>query len=264
MHIASLHSYPVKSCRGIALERALIGDQGVKNDRRFMVTTPDGTFLTQRQLPRMAMIQVSVTDDIVELEAPGAPALRFEAQGSGTPRTVAVWGSPCEVLDLGDDVAAWFSAYLEAPARLVSMAPGYQRPLHDALPREHDGRLLFADAAPLLVTSEASLAELNSRLDEPVPMNRFRPNIVIAGCDPFAEDEWTRFRVGSLEFERLIPCGRCAITTTDQATGARGKEPLATLAGYRKHPDFGVTFGTYFVHLGTGAIAVGEEVVIVG
>ena len=129
-------------------------------------------------------------------------------------------------------------------------------------PREFDGRLTFADASPLLVVGSESLADLNARLETPLPMNRFRPNIVIDGCPPYAEGGWDRILVGDLVLERLAPCGRCAITTTDQASAERGKEPLTTLETYRRDPDFGVIFGSYYGHTTIGRLAVGDAVTV--
>ena len=264
MKVSGLFVYPVKGCRGVAVEAVGVGDRAMENDRRFMVIDADGTFITQRKRPEMAMIEASVSGDVLQLAAPGRTPLSVETRAEGDTRGVAVWDTPCDVVDQGDAVAAWLSAYLGTPARLVAMASGYRRPMPEKLPAEHGGRLTFADAAPLLIISASSLDDLNGRLATPLPMDRFRPNIVVTGCAAYAEDTWTRVRVGGIELDRLIPCGRCAVTTTDQATGERtGKEPLATLAGYRRDADFGVLFGSYYAHLGTGRLAVGDAVEVV-
>ncbi len=263
MQVSALHVYPVKSCRGAALESAEVVERAIRHDRRFMVVRPDGALLTQRQEPRMALIEVAVDDDALTLDVAGQESCRIETRAVGPSRRVEVWGSPCEVVDQGDVVATWLSEYLGTPARLVAMSGGYRRPLREPLPREFDGRLSFADAAPLLVVGAASLDDLNRRLGEPVPMNRFRPNVVIAGAAPYAEDTWGRIRIGDIELVRLIPCGRCAVTTIDQATGAGGQEPLRTLASYRPQTAFGVPFGSYYGHVGTGPLRVGDAVEVV-
>lgn len=264
MRISGLFVYPVKSCRGIALDEVEVGEQAFVNDRRFMVIQPEGKFITQGLRPVMAQIEASVHGDVVELDAPGRQPIRVEARTTGERQAVSLWGTPCEVVDQGDEVAAWLSEILETPARLVAMAAGYERPVHEKLPRAYDGRLIFADAAPILVISEASLDELNDRLDTPLPMNRFRPNLVVSGCEPYAEDAWDRIRLGGFELARMVPCGRCSVTATDQATGERGEEPLRTLATYRKDETYGVMFGTYYGHLGTGRLAVGDLVEVMG
>lgn len=261
MLASHIHCYPVKSCRGVELAASLVGPFGLANDRRFMVIKPDGNLLSQRQKPFMAQIEVSIDADGLSMSAPGHEPLRVVPTGAGDVRDVTLWDTPCKVVDQGASSAAWLSAVLETEAHLVAMAEGYERPVHPMLPRELNGTLLFADAAPLLVVSEASLEDLNARLPSPLPMDRFRPNIVVSGCEPYAEDDWEQIRVGDVELTRVIPCGRCSITTTDQATGERGKEPLRTLATYRKHEVFGPIFGTYYAHRATGRIAAGDPVV---
>lgn len=261
MKISALFVYPVKSCQGVPLEQVSVGHTGLQHDRRFMLVRPDGAVLTQRDEPFMTRIEARVTEgDVLELRSEGAAPLRITTRAEGAPSAVEVWGTRCEVIDQGEAVAAWLSACLGTPARLVAMSAGFERPAYSGFPRALDGRVLFADAAPILVIGEASLLDLNRRLKAPLPMDRFRPNLVVTGSAPYAEDDWERVRIGGLELTRVNPCGRCAITTTDQLTGERGKEPLATLATYRQHPELGVVFGTYFANAEPGRLKVGDEV----
>jgi uncharacterized protein len=171
--------------------------------------------------------------------------------------------------DCGGEAAAWLAGALGTPCRLVRIGPAFARPVKPAAARPGD-LVGFADAFPFLVTSEASLGELNRRIEqaggEAVPMGRFRPNLVVAGCGPFEEDSWTRIRVGGVVFRIGGPCIRCVITTTDQRTGARGAEPLRTLASFRRDPDdpTSVRFGQNLVHESkSGSLRVGDPVVVV-
>lgn len=263
MRVSGLFVYPVKSCRGMAVDAVDVLETSLRNDRRFMVVAPGGGFLTQRQLPRMALIEAGIEGDVLELRSPGRAPLLVEARREGETEDVAVWDTPCLVVDQGDAAAEWLFASLGTPARLVAMVEGYRRPVQERLSREFDGRLLFADSAPFLVASEASLEDLNRRLSDPVPMDRFRPNIVVSGCIPYAEDTWETVRIGDIELRHMEPCGRCVFTTTDQTTAERpNNEPLATLATYRRDPERGVTFGSYYGHVSTGRLAIGDFVAV--
>ena len=266
LHIAELHCYPVKSCRGIALERAEVGTMGLRYDRQWMIVDEYGMFVAQREsdgrgisIALLCRLETAFAGAELELRAPDMPTLHIPLNGIGEDaKIVRIWDTVCKAYDQGADVAAWLTQYLsrERPGnyRLVRMSEHEQRNSHKG-----EGRLAFADAYPFLVVSEASLADLNRRLAEPLLMNRFRPNIVLRGCEPYAEDTIDRFVVGDVEFTGASLCVRCPITTTNQLTAVRGKEPLRTLATYRRTPK-GVVFGRNFNHRGTGMIAVGEEV----
>jgi len=172
---------------------------------------------------------------------------------------VEVWRHRGPALDQGDAAAALLSEHLEISCRLVRIPPDHARRVNPAFSPE-EAHTAFSDGYPLLLVSEASLADLNARLETPLPMNRFRPNLVVRGCAPFAEDGWKRIRIGGLELDVAKPCDRCLVTTTDQATGERdGQEPLRTLATYRKRGE-GVLFGQNLVHRGRGALALGASV----
>ncbi len=255
--VRSLHVYPVKSLRGIDVPRAAVGDRGLEHDRRFMLVDEGGRFLTQRALPRMSLVSVAMDPPLLRLRAPGQADLRVPLRpGGGDRLVVEVWRDRCEALSLGAEAAAWCSAFLGVAARLVYMPDATIRATSSA---RAPGRVGFADAYPFLVVSEGSRAEL-ARRGADVPMERFRPNIVVDGAAPFAEDGWTRFRIGPVTFRMTKPCVRCAITTVDPATGAfAGAEPLRTLATFRRSEE-GVLFGMNAVHDGTGTIALGDAV----
>lgn len=268
MEISGLFIYPIKACAGHSLSRATLTPRGLANDRWMMVVDAEGRFMTQRECAALALVQPTLTADALTLSTPGGESLTTPIRRDGPRRDVVVWRSTCAAFDQGDAAAAWFSAHLGRAARLVRVADDFHRELdaHYA-PRPSD-TTAFADGFPILVVSEESLADLNARMPAPLPMNRFRPNIVVRGADPYAEDRWRRFTLGGLAFEGVKTCARCAVTTTDQVTAARGREPLATLATYRDS-DRGVLFGQNVIQTPPegaptwewGSLAVGDPVV---
>jgi uncharacterized protein YcbX len=261
IRVSGLFIYPVKSCGHVALNEALVGATGFEFDRRWMVVGDDGRFLSQREYPRLAQVRVKVTEDRIVLQAPGLVPLEiaFEADVRPVGR-VWVWDDDCEAVDEGKDAARWFAEHLGCSARLVRMAGEDVRPLASTSAQPGD-RVSFADAFPFLLISEASLKGLNRRLSVPVEMDRFRPNIVVEGCQEHAEDGWSRVRLGEVVFRIAKPCARCVVTTVDQQTGERGREPLRTLSTYRTD-DGRVLFGQNLVHEGRGVVRVGDPVEI--
>jgi uncharacterized protein YcbX len=271
VHLAALYLYPVKSCRGLAVTAAEVDERGLVGDRRFMVVDAHGQFLTQRAHPRMALIETTLTADALVLSSPNHRAVAIPRSPALGPRPstlrVTVWKDTVTADDCGGEPAGWLSEFLGFPCRLVRTGASYARPIPARkLPATFDRRLparhevSFADGFPFLVISEASLDDLNSRLAPPLPMHRFRPNLVIAGCAPHAEDTLGRFRLGGLIFHGATRCTRCAITTTDQFTAERGKEPLATLATYRRDAAGAVEFGRNLVHeTKSGTLRVGDR-----
>lgn len=262
--ITQLWCYPLKSAAGVRLERALLTRAGVEGDRNWMVTTPAGRFLTQRELPRLALIAASLTEEMLLLHERARPlpderdarmsVLRVPLQCEGPRVPVAIWKDSCIGIDAGDEAAAWLTRFLQRDCRLVRFDP-LQRRLS---PRRWTGELEadnhFSDGFPLLVISEASLEDLNSRLPRPLPMNRFRPSIVLTGIDPYDEDRIDELMDGPLRLKMVKPCARCRITTTNQDTAeVEGEEPLATLRSYRYDRELnGVLFGQNAV-VATGA-----------
>jgi len=259
--VSGLFLYPVKSCAGIAVEEARVGTTGFDHDRRWMVVGEDGRFLTQREHPRLALVRAKIGADRLLLEGPGLNGLEVPLEREPGPTVrVAVWKDECAAIDEGRTAAEWFSAHLGVSARLVRLADDDTRPL--GVPSAQPGdRLSFTDAYPFLLLSEASLDGLNSRLSLPLPMDRFRPNITITGCEAHAEDGWRQVRIGEVDFRVAKPCARCVITTTNQETGERGREPLHTLATYRLQ-DGQVLFGQNLVHGGRGDVRVGDPIVV--
>ena len=245
VRLTGLVVYPVKSARGIALTQSLVTQHGLTHDREWMVVDEAGRFVTQRQTPRMALIETALTDDALELQAPGMEPLRvarFRASGSPFEPTipVTVWRHATEALDEGDRAATWFSEFLESRARLVRWDPTRRRLSSKEWTGSREAENYFSDGYPFLVASEESLADLNQRIGggSDLPMDRFRPNLVIAGGGVGSEDQGTTLRSEAVEFARVKPCIRCVMTTTDQETTRRGPEPLRTLARYRMDPRF--------------------------
>jgi hypothetical protein len=262
IRVSEINIYPLKSAAGIALESAELDAFGFRHDRRWMVVDNDGQFLTQRAEPRLALVRTSIDDAALCLEATGCGPLRLPLDHpGGARRPVRVWADDTEAVDAGDDAARWISTALGRPARIVHMPDDIVRPV-DASYSVGDDRVSFVDAFPFLLISQASLDELNRRLDHPLPMNRFRPNLVVEGTEPHAEDGWQRIRMGDVTFAVVKPCARCVTTTIDQATGVAGREPLRTLATYRKVGS-NVLFGQNLIHRAMGAVRVGDEVEVV-
>lgn len=250
----------MKSLGGISLTTAQVEPRGLQHDRRWMVVDEDGKFLTQRELPRMATVSVSVEPEGLRLAAPGTEPLYVPMLPPGSERLkVQVWRSTCEALSAGEEAARWLTGLLGIPCRLVSMLDSTRRSVNPDY-TAGEGIVSFADGYPLLLLSEASLQDLNSRLEQPVPMNRFRPSLAVSGTLPFAEDDWGKVRIGSAVFHVAKPCDRCVMTTIDQDLGKySGKEPLQTLASYRLKNQK-VLFGQFLIPETLGTVSVGDQV----
>ena len=249
--VESLHVYPVKGCRRIDVARADVATTELAvdsvADREWMVVDRAGRFVTQREYPQLALVATAARDGVLTLSAPGRPSLALDA-GAGATRDVVVWRSTVRGIDAGDEAAAWLSAHLGADVRLVRFDRTGTRPCNPDYAGDSGAHTLFADGYPVLVIGAASLADLNARMTArgfpALPMNRFRPNVVLSGLPPYEEDHLDTIVVGDIVLRCVKPCTRCQVTTTDQATAHVGHEPLRTLAGYRMDPRFdGVTFG---------------------
>lgn len=258
--VSGLFVYPVKSCGGISLNSAKITPRGFAYDRNWLVVDADGNFLTQRELRHLALVRTALEDHALVLTAPDMPAYRVPYDQTGERVPVSIWrDNGIGAVDQGDDVSEWLSSFLKTPVRLVRFADDAVRQVDQKYaPRETD-QVGFADAYPFLLLSEESLEDLNNRLDEPLPMNRFRPNIVIRGGGAYAEDQWRCIEINGIKFELVKKCARCVVTTTDQDSALRGKEPLKTLATYR-NSERGVLFGQNLTHQGEGSVHIGDSI----
>ena len=245
--ITALHVYPLKSCRGIAQTTALLTARGLAHDREWMLVDANGQFLTQRTVPCMAQIGTKITGEVLCLQVPGrAEVLEIALAAHDRPlRRVRVWSDDCDALGEGNSAARWISEFLGVKARLVRFDPSQRRLSQREWTGPVEAENRFSDGFPVLVIGEESLEDLNSRLDAALPMDRFRPNIVVRGLGSHGEDSAAVLNGDGFEIRLVKPCVRCSITTKDQATGeSTGKEPLRTLAKYRHDPMLGgVTFG---------------------
>jgi MOSC domain-containing protein len=263
--LAGLHVYPVKGLKGIDLQASRCTARGLEHDRRFMVVDAANEFLTQREHPRMATVWTDIAGDSLLLSAPDAGEVAVPLVPTG-PATlnVRVWRSECAAAPVSRQADVWLSEQLGLACRLVYM-PDTTRRLSNPDYAGSDRLVGFADGYAYLITGTASLTDLNARLasrrQPPLPMNRFRPNMVVAGAAAYAEDGWKDIRIGGAVLRAAKPCGRCQVTTTDQTTGeVTGPEPLATLSTYRDSSEFGVMFGMNYVTLEPGVVRVGDAV----
>ncbi|MFH8405677.1 MOSC domain-containing protein [Streptomyces sp. NPDC018019] len=263
--LSAIHRYPVKSVAGSGPGEAVVEPWGLAGDRRWMLVDTAHRFVTQRSLPRLATAAAAeLPDGAVRLTAPGMSPLTVAVPEPGATVTVEVWRDKVEAVPASGAAAEWFSTFLDTPVQLVHLDdPARRRPADPqfARPGETVG---FADGFPLLLTTTSSLDALNSLVAQgghpgegPLPMDRFRPNVVVDGTAPWDEDDWRRIRIGEVTFRVVKPCGRCVITTTDQRTGRRGKEPLRTLARHRRIGDQ-LVFGQNLIPEGTGTLRVGD------
>jgi uncharacterized protein YcbX len=255
--ITELHLYPIKSCAGIALQEAQLTEAGLSSqlvyDREWMVVGPDGVAITQRTHPQMALIRPRIKGDVLEVRAPGMLALEIALDlpdPTSTPRLdTSVWDNPVLAFDCGELCATWFSKAIGVPCRLARFHSEATRYASAKWTGDHAAPVMFADGYPLLLIGQSSLDHANQKIQaagrEPVPMNRFRPNLVIADCAPFEEDYSASLMSDDIEIKPVKPCSRCTFTAVDQATGIPGPNPLDILQSFRADPrlDGEVTFG---------------------
>lgn len=255
--IANLIVYPVKGLRGIETSQCQVETQGLANDRRWVLIDGENTFLSQRTTPRMCLYRPEFVDGALVVHAPDGQSTIVPTP-SGEPVRVRVWQDECDAVLVSPAVDEWFTRQLGVPCRMAYKPESSVRAANPVYTREGD-RVSFADGFPVLVASEESLVDLNSRLEKAIPMNRFRPNVIVEGCEAFGEDVWLGFRAGGISFRAAKHCVRCQVTTTNQDTAEVGQEPLRTLAVYRREGS-GVIFGSYFVPESPGSLAVGDEI----
>lgn len=254
--LTGIYLYPIKSMGGISLDQALVKERGLEHDRRWMLVDTEGRFMSQRAHPQMALFKVSLLEQALllnfegdELHIPMKPDTTDSLQ-------VQIWDDTCEAVLYSDPINQWLGNKLGHATRLVYMTETSVRKVD---PRYAQGETVsFSDGYPYLLISEASLDLLNSKLDQPVPMNRFRPNLVVSGSTAHEEDQWTNFGIGPIRFKGVKPCSRCVMTTIDQETSHKSAEPLKTLAGYRKINNK-VNFGQNVLALSEGKISLGDK-----
>jgi uncharacterized protein YcbX len=234
MYLSEINIYPIKSLAGISLKESKIERRGLQFDRRWLLVDENNKFLTQREFPKMAIVKTEILQDALQVSCNGdSLKIAFEPQTSEA-ESVKIWSSRCKAKIYESAVNEWFSDVLRTNCKLVRMPEETQRKVNYFYAVQKDDHVSFADAYPFLLIGENSLADLNSRLNERLPMNRFRPNFVVADSEGFAEDAWKRIKIGETVFHVVKPCARCVITTIEQTMGEKqGTEPLKTLASFR-------------------------------
>lgn len=264
LQVSALNIYPLKSARGIALREMPLDARGPAGDRRWMLVDAQGRMLSQRDLPRMALIAVESGSPELACTAPGMPPLRAHLPSPGNAGRIPamVWDDTVEVQLADGSAHSWFARFLGADCRLVYQPDDSFRQVNRVYAAAGVG-VSLADGFPLLLIGQGSLDALNARLEMPVEMRRFRPNIVVAGAEPFAEDTWRRIRIGEVECSVVKPCARCAIPTVNPDTGEMGREPMRTLANFRRR-NSEVFFGENVVHHAPGTLRVNDAVAVLG
>lgn len=262
--ISDLNIYPVKSLRGISLRSAKVTDRGFEYDRRWMLIDGNGNFMTQREYPQMALINVEIKENGLQVyhrrKNISLLFIPFKIK-SVQNVTVPIWNDNCSANFLGNEFDNWFTEALDVECRLVHQPDETKRFVDEKYSKNKE-IVSFADGYPFLMIGQSSLDDLNTRLDIPLPMNRFRPNIVFTGGKPFEEDNLKKIIIGNIFFYGVKPCSRCVVTTTNQDTAERFAEPLKTLASYRKFNNK-VLFGMNLVHDGYGKINTGDTIEII-
>jgi len=262
MKVTELYTYPVKSLAGISLEKAQLSFSGLEHDRHHMVVKPDGTFMTQRSHPQMALVETGFCGDRLVLSSFGMDDIVVDSPDLGSaPRVKTdIWGDAVNGIAHNKETSQWLSDAIGEDCMLLSFPLKEKRQCDLEFASEGDNTL-FADAYPLLLISRESLDDLNSKLAIPVGMNRFRPNMVVSGCGPFGEDNWKSIKINDIRLRVIQACSRCSVPTVDPATGVlTGPEPIHTLSSYRKRDDGEVYFGINMAPDSTGLISVGDVV----
>ncbi|MFM8440823.1 MAG: MOSC domain-containing protein [Acidobacteriota bacterium] len=265
LKVSSVRVYPIKSFGGVEMDAARFSARGFELDRRWMLADRNGRFLSQRDFPPLALMRVAPQSDSLKVTEPHGVSIDipFIPDGEGSIE-VSVWDDTASGRTYSSAVDEFFSDYIGSDCRLVKIDDAVPRPVEESFRVHPEDEVSFADGFPFLIIGESSLADLNARLESNVAMDRFRPNIIFSGGEPFAEDGWARVRIGGHEFHIVKPCARCVMTTIDQETGAKGAEPLATLAKFRMHSASGkrkILFGQNAIASGaSGIVQVGDAI----
>jgi uncharacterized protein YcbX len=260
LHISDLIIYPIKSLKGISVQSAKVTDRGLEHDRRWMLIDHNNRFISQREVPQMALCKPDLTSTglTVTYLPTGERIVLPYLPLTNHLTTVTVWDDACAAQYVSHEADAWFSRILKIPCRLVYMPDDTRRIVE---PAYTDGSKItsFSDAYPFLIIGEASLADLSNRVGQIIPMNRFRPNMVFTGGDAYMEDEMAHFTINHIHFYGAKLCARCPIPGIDQDTGISGKEPIKTMASYRRKNNK-VWLGQNLVHTGDGVLRVGDAI----
>jgi uncharacterized protein len=262
--VSELYIYPIKSLGGIQLNEVQLTDRGFQHDRRWMLVDANNRFLTQREQANMALLQTALVSNGIEVYYKKKPAEKITIPFLFDPKekiTVTVFADRCEAVTINDEIDEWFSRYLQIPCKLVYMPDGSLRKVDSHYAKKESDITAFSDGYPVLMLSKESLTELNSRLPEALPMNRFRPNLVIEEVKAFEEDGMEHFTINEIDFYGVKLCARCVITTINQQTIEKGKEPLKTLATYRMKNNK-IYFGQNVIAATAGKIKIGDTITI--
>ncbi|MFK8019843.1 MAG: MOSC domain-containing protein [Pseudomonadales bacterium] len=258
--VSELIIYPIKSCAGISVGEFMLDRFGPKDDRRWMIIDNEGQQVTQREVAELALIKPRLTNSGLHIEFK-EEHMSVDQPVGGAAMVVQIWADSVQAIDAGDKVAQWLSEQLATSLRLVWMPDNSQREVEKPIAKLGE-TVSFADAFPLLLISQASLDDLNSRLDVAVPMNRFRPNIVVTGCDAFAEDSWRRIQVNQLELQVAKACARCVMPSIDQQTAAKDSAILRALASFRRGDDKQTYFGQNLLYQSFSMLKTGSQLKI--
>jgi uncharacterized protein YcbX len=259
VRIKSLIYYPIKSCRGVEIDTVYVDPRGLENDRRLMIVDWNDNSVTQREVPKLAVVEPFIVDrKFLTLAAPGMSQVQIEMLDAGDNVCARVWHQPYEAVDQGDEVAAWLSAYLGQPARLVRIGDAFERvvPFSD----KKIAHVSFADHFPVVITTQEGLDHLNSKLEQKVQMSRYRPNVVIEGCQAFDEYTWSHVEIGDVLFEITRVCDRCSVTTIDQETAGQTCESLKMLSTFKVLPEGKPVFGLHASPLNLASISIKSAV----
>lgn len=262
--VSDIYIYPIKSLGGFSVTEATVTEKGFQHDRRWMLVDKEGIFMTQRQLPAMALLQTAITSDGLYVSHKQYPEKNITIPFLLSPasiKQVKIWNDICDAWHYDDAIInLWFSEQLEKECELVYMPDDTQRKVDTDYAKNNEVTS-FSDGYPFLIIGKSSLDELNSKLEKPLPIDRFRPNIVFTSGEPHVEDSWKHITINAIDFYGVKTCGRCVVTTIDQQTAVAGKEPLKTLAAYRSVNNK-IKFGMNLLHKGTGVIREGDTITI--
>lgn len=259
--LSGIFIYPVKSLAGISVNSWPVTEKGFQHDRKWMLIDNDRQFLSQRKLPKMALIKTALTDKNLILSAPGMKSLSLPLEPvDGQIINSTIWHDQCDARSVSMEADQWLSNFLNIDCRLVYQPEDVVRPVDPNYSNPGD-KVAFSDGFPFLIVSENSLAALNHEMQLNLPMTRFRPNLVISGCPAYAEDSWREISINSIDFRLPKPCSRCSVPAIDPETAQVGKEPLITLNRTRKWQNK-VYFGQNALHNQCGQLTVGDAVYI--